>query len=31
MFNNVTMFDDAYRFLKLLQETGWEMDQSMSK
>lgn len=31
MFNNVTMFDDAYRFLRLLQETGWEMDQSMSK
>ena len=31
MFNNVTMFDDAYRFLRLLQETGWEIDQSMSK
>ncbi|MEM2270703.1 MAG: DUF72 domain-containing protein, partial [Nitrososphaerota archaeon] len=31
MFNNVTMFDDAYRFLHLLQEAGWEVDQSMSK
>ncbi|MCS7094883.1 MAG: DUF72 domain-containing protein [Thaumarchaeota archaeon] len=31
MFNNVTMFDDASRFVGVLQSMGCDVDQSMSK